>query len=150
VWGQSQQQVFEDLRQHLCSALVLSLSYLQQPFGFKTDDLYYDVGVIVTQHDHHVAYHCETLLDVFRKYHTYDKEMYSIVQACFQWRHYILGKQILIHTDHKPLQFMNTKGKLHNYFHQKWSTYYVVDCLNKPPVATLTMVLDSCNHETSG
>jgi hypothetical protein len=30
------------------------------------------------------------------------------------------------------------------------STNRVVDCLNRPPVATLTMVLDSCGHETSG
>jgi hypothetical protein len=30
------------------------------------------------------------------------------------------------------------------------STNRVVDFLNRPPVATLTMVLDSCSHETSG
>jgi hypothetical protein len=49
--------------------------------------------------------------------------------------------------------------------HQKWSTYLqqfhlnikyktgstnrVIDFLNRPPVATLTTVLDSCGHETS-
>jgi hypothetical protein len=92
--------------------------------------------------------------------------MYSIVQACRQWRHYILGKETIIHTDHKPLQFMQTQGKLQNDRHQKWSTYLqqfhlnikyktgstnrVVDFLSRPPVVTLTMVLDSCGHETSG
>jgi hypothetical protein len=70
-----------------------------------------------------VAYHSETLSDVIRKYPTYDKEMYSIVQAYRQWRHYILGKETIIHTDHKPLQFMQTQGKLQNDHHQKWSTY---------------------------
>jgi hypothetical protein len=30
------------------------------------------------------------------------------------------------------------------------STNRVVDCLSRPPVATLTTVLDSCGHETSG
>jgi hypothetical protein len=29
--------------------------------------------------------------------------MYSIVQACRQWKHYILGKETVIHTDHRPL-----------------------------------------------
>jgi hypothetical protein len=49
--------------------------------------------------------------------------------------------------------------------HKKWSTFLqqlhlnikyktnstkqVVDCLNRPPVTTLTTLLDSCNHETS-
>jgi hypothetical protein len=61
---------------------------------------------------------------------------------------------------------MQTQGKLQNDRHQKWSTYlqqfhlnikykkistnHVADCLNRPPFATLTTVLDSCSHETSG
>jgi hypothetical protein len=92
--------------------------------------------------------------------------MYSIVQACRQWKHYILGKEMIIHTDHRPLQFMQTQGKLQNDRHQKWSTYlqqfhlnikykkgstnHVADCLSRPPVAALTTVLNSCGHETSG
>ena len=87
------------------------------------DGLDYDVGAILTQHVHPMAYHSETLLDVFCKYPTYGKEMYSIVKAYRQWRHYILEKEIVIHTNHKPLQFMQTQEKLKNDRHQKWSTY---------------------------
>jgi hypothetical protein len=121
------------------------------------------VGIVLTQHGHPVAYHSETLSDIVRKYPTYDKEMYSIMQACHQWRHYILGNETIIHTDHKPLQFIQTQGKLQNDRHQKWSTYLqqfhlnikyktgstnrVIDCLSRPPVATLTTVLDSYGHE---
>ena len=54
-------------------------------------------GVILTQHDHPVAYHSETLSDVVHKYPTYDNEMYTIVQTCRQWRHYNIGKEIVIH-----------------------------------------------------
>jgi hypothetical protein len=103
VWGLSQQQVFDDLKQRLCSTSVLSLLDLQQSFEIKTDALDYAVGVVLTQHGHPVAYHSETLSDVVRKYLTYDKQMYSIVQACRQWRHYILGKVTMIHNDHKLL-----------------------------------------------
>ena len=103
VWGQSQQQVFDDLKQRLCSALVISLPNLHHPFEIKTKASDYVVGIVLTHHSHPVAYHSETLSDTVRKYPTYDKEMYSIVQACRQWRHYILGKETVIHTDHKPL-----------------------------------------------
>jgi hypothetical protein len=60
---------------------------------------------------------------------------------------------------------MQTQGKLQNNRHQKWSTYLqqfhlnikyktwstnrVVDCLSRPPVATLTMMLHSFGHEAS-
>ena len=92
--------------------------------------------------------------------------MYSIVQVCCQWKHYILEKETVIHIDHKPLQFMKTQGKLQNDLHQKWSTYLqqfhlnikyktgntncVINFLSRPLVATLTTMLDSCDHETSG
>jgi hypothetical protein len=121
------------------------------------------VGAVLTQHGHPMAYHSETLSDMVRKYPTYDKEMYSIVQACRQWKHYILGKETIIHIDHKPLQFIQTRGKLQNDRHKNWSTYLqqfhlnieyktgisnrVVDCLSRPHVAALTTVLHSCGHE---
>jgi hypothetical protein len=103
VWGMSQQQAFNDLKQCLFSSPVLSLPDLQHPFEIKTDASDYVVGVILTNHDHPVAYHSETLSNVVCKYPTYDKEMYSIVKAFLQSRHYIMGNETVIHTDHKPL-----------------------------------------------
>jgi hypothetical protein len=61
---------------------------------------------------------------------------------------------------------MQTQGKLQNDCHQKWSTYlqkfhlnikykigstnYVLDFLSRTPVMALTIVLESCGHETFG
>jgi hypothetical protein len=73
LWGLSQQQEFDDLKKHLCSAPMLSLPDLQQPFEIEADASEYDVGTVLTQHDHPVAYHSETLSDVVHKYPTYDK-----------------------------------------------------------------------------
>jgi hypothetical protein len=164
-WSESQQKAFGELKHRLCSAPVLTLPDLQQPFEIETDASDYAIGAVLTQHGHPVAYHSETLSDTVRKYPTYDKEMYSIVQACRQWKHYILGKETVIHTDHRPLQFIQTQGKLQNDRHQKWSTYLqqfhlnikykkgstnnVADCLSRPPIMALTTVLNSCGHETS-
>jgi hypothetical protein len=96
----------------LCSAPVLSLPDLQQPFKIETDAYEYVVGTILTQHGHPIAYHSETLSDTVRKYTTYDKEIYSIVKSYCQWRHYIMGKDTIIHIDHNPLQFIQSQGKL--------------------------------------
>jgi hypothetical protein len=133
----------------LCSAPVLSFLDLQQPFEIETDASDYVMGTFLTQHGHPMAYHSETLFDTIQKYPTYDKEMYSIVQSFHQWKHYILGKETILHTDHKPLQFIQTQGKLQNDRHQNWSTYlrqfhlkikykivisnHVVDFLSRPP-----------------
>jgi hypothetical protein len=91
--------------------------------------------------------------------------MYSIVQAYCQWKNYILRKERLIHTHHKPLQFIQTQGKLQNDFHQKWPTYmhqfhinikykigstnHVTDYLSRPPIDSLTTVLHFYGNEAS-
>jgi hypothetical protein len=111
------------MKHRLCSAPILSLPDLQQSFEIETDASDYVVGAILTQHGHLVAYHSETLSNTIWKYPTYDNEMHSIVQAYRQRKHYILGKETIIHTDHKSLQFIQTQGKLQNDHHQKWSTY---------------------------
>ena len=153
------------MKYRLCSTPVLTLRDLQQPFQIETDAFYYAIVAVLTQQGHPVAYNSETLSDRVRKYPTYDKEMYSIVQAFRQWKHYIFMKETIIHTNHRPLQFIQTQGKLQNDRHQNWSTYLqqfhlnirykkgstnnVADCLSRPPIVVLTTILNSCGHETS-
>jgi hypothetical protein len=84
VWGTKQQQAFYDLKHLLRSDLVLSFLDLQKPFEIDTDAYDYVIAIVLTQHGHPMAYYNETLSDTFRKYPTYDKEMYSIVQSCCQ------------------------------------------------------------------
>ena len=83
-WSESQWKAFGELKHRLCSTPVLTLPDLQQPFEIETDASDYAIGAVLTQHGQPVAYHSETLSDTVRKYPTYDKEMYSIAQACWQ------------------------------------------------------------------
>jgi hypothetical protein len=112
AWGRSQQKAFDDLKQCLCSALVISLPDLQQPFEIDIYASDYPVGIVLTQHDNLVAYHSDTLSDVVCKYPTYEKEMYSIVQACHQWRHYILRKETVIVGPWLWKEVKNKEGKV--------------------------------------
>jgi hypothetical protein len=106
MWWKEKKLAFKDLKHDLCSSPLLSLPNLQQQFNIETDASDYGEGVVLTQHGHPVAYHSETLSYTVWKYPTYDHKMHSIVQACCQWKHYILGKETIIHIDHKPLQFI--------------------------------------------
>ena len=102
-WLESQHKAFIELKQRLYSTQVLTLPDMQKQFEIEKDASNYAIGAVLTQQGHPVAYHGDTLSDTVHKYPTYDKEMYSIVQACRQWKHYILGKETIIHTDHRPL-----------------------------------------------
>eukprot|EP00253_Pinus_taeda_P011494 PITA_11494 len=62
-WSESQQKPFIELKGHLCSAPVLALPDLQQPFEVEIDASDYALGVVLTQHRDPVAYHNETISD---------------------------------------------------------------------------------------
>ena len=81
-WSEPQQKAFTELKNRLCSTPVLTLPDLQQPFEIEKDASDYAIGEVLTQQGHLVAYHSEILSNTVCKYPTYDKEMYSIVQAC--------------------------------------------------------------------
>eukprot|EP00253_Pinus_taeda_P027170 PITA_27170 len=115
-----------EFKDRLCTTPILTLPDLQQPFEVKIDSSDYAIGAVLTQHKHPVAYHSETLSNTVQKYPTYDKEMYSIVQACRQWKHYILGKETCRNSHCRS-----------------------PDCLSQLPIMVLTIVLNSCGYEIS-
>jgi hypothetical protein len=39
-------------------------------------------------------------------YPTYDKEVYALIQVVQKWKHYLMGKETIIHIDHYPLQYL--------------------------------------------
>ena len=52
-------------------------------------------------------------------YPKYDNEIYSIVQYVKKWKHYLMGKETIIHTDHQSLQYLLAQSKLQHTMHYK-------------------------------
>jgi len=69
-----------------------------------------------------LAYFSEKLNEAKRKYSTYDKEFYALVRALEYWRHYLVGAEFILHSDHEALKFIQGQHKL-NPHHAKWVEY---------------------------
>jgi transposase InsO family protein len=69
-----------------------------------------------------VAYFSEKLNEAKLKYSTYDKEFYAIVRALMHWRHYLVHREFILHTDHEALKYINGQHKL-NARRAKWVEY---------------------------
>ncbi|KAL4377146.1 hypothetical protein GQ457_02G026230 [Hibiscus cannabinus] len=52
-------------------------------------------------------------------YSTYDNELLTLVCDLEVWQHYLLPKEFVIHTDHKPLKWLNGQGNLSKR-HARW------------------------------
>jgi len=105
VWAASKHKAIKDLKFCLSSTPVLLLD-LQRPFDIEIGSLDYSIGVVLTRHGNSMAYKNESLYDAFHRYPNYYKEIYSIIHECLECKNYIMGKETIIHIDHKPLQFM--------------------------------------------
>ena len=54
------------------------------------------------------------------KYPAYDKELYELVQSVKKWKHCLMGKETIIHTDHQPLQYLQSQSKLQQSRYFRW------------------------------
>ena len=73
----------------------------------------------MSQEGHPIAFFSEKLNDVKRRYSTYDKESYVIVQSLHFWRFYLLPIEFVLFSYHKALRYLNSQKKL-NARHSKW------------------------------
>ena len=58
-----------------------------------------------------ICYHSKTFTLEVINYPTYDKELYALVQSVKKWKHYLVGKETIIHTYHQPLQYLQSQSK---------------------------------------
>jgi len=108
------------LKEKISTAPVLALPDLQRPFEIQTDASDYAMGVVLTQHGKPICYHSETFNPAVVNYPTYDKELYALAQSVKKWKHYLMGKETVIHTDHQPLQYLRSQNKLQQSRYYRW------------------------------
>ena len=66
------------------------------------------------QHGHVIVYASRQLKRHEKNYPTHDLKLAAVIFALKIWRHYLLGDQVLIYTDHKSLKYIFTqKGAKH-------------------------------------
>ena len=66
----------------------------------------YSMGVVLMQGGKLVCYHSKMFHNSVLNYPMYDKELYALVQVVKKWRNYFMGKETIIHTNHRPLQYL--------------------------------------------
>ncbi|KAK8676548.1 hypothetical protein V6N13_142122 [Hibiscus sabdariffa] len=95
------------------SSFMHLMNHILRPF------LGTEIGAVLTQDGHPIAYFSEKLNGASLNYPTYDKEMYALVRALETWQHYIWPKEFVIHLDHEALKHLKGLHKLSKR-HDKW------------------------------
>nr|GEZ83321.1 retrotransposon protein, putative, Ty3-gypsy subclass [Tanacetum cinerariifolium] len=119
-WGEKEENVFQLIKQKLCSTPILAL-----PEGSEDFVVYYDashkglgdashkgLGDVLMQREKVIAYASRQLKVYEQNYTTHDLELGSVVFALKIWRHYLFGTKCTMFTDHKVYSIFSIKKSL--------------------------------------
>ncbi|XP_057859756.2 uncharacterized protein LOC131068559 [Cryptomeria japonica] len=107
-WRNRQQHAFEELKE-VTMATILVLPNLQATFEVETDVSNYGMCAVLLQ-ERLIHYHLETFREPLLNYSTYDdKELYAQVSVLKMWKRYLMEKEIIMHADSKPLQYLQAQ-----------------------------------------
>lgn len=119
-WGGKQKKTFDALKENISSTLVLALPNLRQLFDIQIDASGYSMGVVLMQHGKTICFHSKKINGAVINYPTYEKELYALVQSAKKWKHYLMGKETIIHMDTQPLQYLQSQTKLQQATYFRW------------------------------
>lgn len=120
VWGNEQQECFEELKKRLFEQPVLQFPDFTQPFVVTTDASNFAIGGILSQgdigKDQRISYASRVLNSGEINYFTTEKELLAIVYCVEYFRPYLYGRNFTLVTDHKPLIWLNSLKALYTRF----------------------------------
>eukprot|EP00253_Pinus_taeda_P005349 PITA_05349 len=102
-WTPDCQKSFEQLKHLLTTAPVLSIVDPNKDYVVCTDASKEGLGGVLMQEGRVIAYESRKLKEHEQKYSAYDLELAAVIHALKMWRHYLMGRKFLLHTDHHSL-----------------------------------------------
>ncbi|GJX18778.1 ty3-gypsy retrotransposon protein [Tanacetum coccineum] len=83
-WGGQEAAAFQELKQQLSTAPILSLPDFTQEFVVEADASDYGIGAVLVQHNRPISYFSQKLGPRMRAAATYQKELFAIVEVVIQ------------------------------------------------------------------
>src|SRR5438105_843546 len=119
IWSPKCEEAFQTLKKLLTSAPILAQPDVSKPFDIYCDAFRSGLGCVLMQDGRVIAYASPQLRKHELNYPTHDLELAVIVHALKIWRHYLLGSECHIYTDHKSLKYIFTQPEL-NMRQRRW------------------------------
>ncbi|MCO5577599.1 hypothetical protein L7F22_031430 [Adiantum nelumboides] len=121
-WTSKEKSTFRCLKEKMTTDPVLVLPDLSKSFVVQCDACGNSIGVVLMQNGRVVAYESRILSDTEKTYQIYEKELLAVIHALSSWKHYLLGADFVVQTDHQTLRYFLTQAKLSEQ-HMRWADF---------------------------
>ena len=164
IWEEKHETAFLKLKDLAVSSEVLAHPSPDGLFILDTDACGTQIAAELSQVQNGVVkpicYASHVLMKQHRNYCTTRKELLAVVKFCRQFRHYLLGRQFIVRTDHNSLvwltRFKHIEGQLARWLeelaqynmqivHRKGSEHINADSLSR-----ISDTLEPCDCYTAG
>ena len=150
VWTEECEKSFQELKQRLVTAPVLTILGNLGGFVIYIDASRKGLGCVLMQHGKVIAYTSRQLKSYEQNYPTHDLELAAVVFALKIWRHYLYGERCGIYTDHKSLKCFFTQKEL-NMRQRRWLELIKDnDCSINYHPGKANVVADALSRKSSG
>ncbi|MCO5568715.1 hypothetical protein L7F22_022414 [Adiantum nelumboides] len=121
-WTSKEKSAFRYLKEKMTTDLVFVLPDLSKSFVVQCDACGNSIGAVLMQNGRVVAYESRILSDTEKTYQIYEKELLAVIHALSSWKHYLLGADFVVQTDHQTLRYFLTQAKLSEK-HMRWANF---------------------------
>uniref|UniRef100_A0A7N2MWN1 RNA-directed DNA polymerase n=1 Tax=Quercus lobata TaxID=97700 RepID=A0A7N2MWN1_QUELO len=150
VWTEECEKSFQELKQRLVTAPVLTILSNMGGFVIYSDASRKGLGCVLMQHGEVIAYASRQLKSYEQNYPTHDLELAVVVFALKIWRHYLYGERCEIYTDHKSLKYFFTQKEL-NMRQRRWLELIKdYDCSINYHPGKANVAADALSRKSSG
>jgi hypothetical protein len=126
-WNEECTKAWNQLKSLLSKATLMYHPDFSKPFHVYSDASIRAIGGVLIQNhegvEQPVAYIARKLTSAEVNYTTTEQEMLAMVYCFTQWRCYLEGTQVILHTDHEPLSWLQSQALL-NRRQARWMEYF--------------------------
>ena len=112
-FDESYERSFEEIRSKLVEAPIMAKPDCDKEFEIMCDVNDYAIGAVLGQRTDKmfkaIYYASKTFNEAQENYSTTEKELLAIVFSCENFRPYILGSHVIIHTYHAAIKYLMAK-----------------------------------------
>jgi predicted aspartyl protease len=138
-WTDRENEAFVNLKEALQTTPVLQLYDPSKPVMVDCDSSGYAIGGVLVQPDSEgnekpVAYFSRCLNKAEAGYCVTRRELLAVIACLRHWRHYVLGRKVLVRTDHSSLtwlqSFKQPESQLARWFSEL--SQYNIEIVHRP------------------